>query len=46
MTARLRITESGRPIAAGGWRRALIGLVVGAAAGAMALVTLKPDRDD
>ena len=45
MPTRLRMTESGRPVAAGGWRRAVVGLAVGAAAGAIALVALRPDRD-
>ena len=46
MTARLRLTDSGRPVAAGGWRRAVVGLAVGATAGAMALVALRRNRDD
>lgn len=39
---RARRTQSGRPIAAGGLRRAVVGLLVGAAAGALALLA----RDD
>lgn len=38
MANQTRRTTSGRPVAAAGWRRGLIGLVVGATAGALLLV--------
>lgn len=33
------VTPTGRPIAPGGWRRAIVGVVVGALVGVVAAVT-------
>jgi hypothetical protein len=33
-----------RPVAAGGWRRAVVGLAVGAVAGGLASLALPPER--
>lgn len=45
-TPTVTLTDTGRPVAAGGWRRALVGLVVGAVAGAAALVARRTTGSD
>lgn len=37
------VTPTGRPIAPGGWRRALVGVVVGVVVGAVAVVTQRDE---
>lgn len=35
------VSPTGRPIAPGGWRRAVVGVLVGVAVGALAVVTAR-----
>lgn len=39
----LRRSASGRPVAPGGWRRALVGVLVGACVGGLVVVTGRPE---
>lgn len=42
---RSTVTATGRPIAPGGWRRAVVGVLVGAVVGVLAVVTGRPRGD-